>query len=93
MRTNEKLWEIAMAMYRQMYKEAEPSADIDKLMDSGETQEPNWFMKYYLDQDRQIEIMEEHFNKNKCDKAERKVLSKEMYLGCSPKGYKNEEEK
>jgi len=91
MRSNEYLWKICMEIYRQQYKEAEPSADFDKLIESGETRKPNWFMEYYLPQDRQQEIFDEIVKKYKCDKYEKRAISHEVWLGCSPTGFRKEE--
>jgi hypothetical protein len=73
-----------MEVYRQLFKEAEPSADIDHLIQSNETKTPNWFEAYYLSQDRQIEILEEIAKKHRLSKREKYMISKEVNLGCSP---------
>lgn len=84
MRSREYLWDVCMSIYRQMYKESEPSADFDKLMKEGETKKPDWFMKYYLSEKRQIEILEKHTKKYKLNEREKHEVSKELFLGCSP---------
>jgi len=84
MRSKKYLWKICMNIYRQMYKEAIPSADFDKLIASGKSKEENWFMNYYLAEDRQIEIIKEWCDKHKCSKRECNLISSEIYLGSSP---------
>ena len=84
MRSEEYLWDICMNIYRQMYKEANPSADFDELMKSGKTLEENWFMNYHLSGDRQAEIIKEWCDKHKCNKREREKISTTIYLGSAP---------
>jgi len=85
MKSKEKLWEVCMQIYRQQYKEAEPSADFDELMKKGITKKPNWFLKYSLPEKRQQEIIDEHCKRNKLSKWEKKKINKEIWLGSSPK--------
>jgi len=91
MRTNKWLWEtIVMPIYRQMYKEAEPPADIDELIKSGEAYKERWFDKYYLSLDRQIEIRDEFYKKYSLNRREREKVDFEIFLGCSPNSYKED---
>lgn len=80
------LWAICLDIYRQLYKEATPSADIDKLIASGETKKPNWFMKHHLPQRRQDKIMEEHIKKNHLNRRQAASIRNEIWLGSSPSG-------
>jgi len=79
---SKKLWGVCMNIYREMYRKAEPSADIDELMKSGVTTTPNWFMKFYLDQEKQTEIIERHIKG--MSKLEKEKIRFEAYLGSSP---------
>lgn len=88
MRSDKYLWGVCMEIYRQMYKEAKPRADFDKLMKEGITAKLDWFMKYYLSQRRQEEIIGEICRKYKINKNEKKRIMFEVYLGCSPRGVK-----
>ena len=91
MRSGRYLWEnVVMNIYRQMYKEATPPADFDKLLESGETKKEGWFEKYYLPAERQNEIYEYWCNKFKCDKYEREKISFEVFLGAAPSCIKKE---
>jgi len=40
MKTNKQLWNICMDIYKELYIEAQPSADFNKLIESGETKKP-----------------------------------------------------
>ena len=88
MRSKEKLWEICMEIYRKMYKEAEPSADFDKIMESGEGKKKEFFMDYYLSEEREVEIIEEMLEKHRCNKLERNSIRKTVYLGSAPNSMK-----
>ena len=88
MRSNKYLWNICMSIYRQSYLEVEPSADFDVLVETKVVSKPNWFMDYYLPEDRMIEIVDEWCKKHRCSKHERDVINNEVWLGCSPTSVK-----
>ena len=88
LRSDEYLWNICMNIYREMYKKATPSANFDELIKKGITKKENWFMKYYLPIEEQKKIVEKHLKKHKCSKIERDKINFEIWLGCSPSGYK-----
>ena len=88
MKSDEKLMQIVLEIYRRMYKEARPSANFDKLMKSRKTKKSNWFMKYFLPIERQEAIINELCAKNKCNKHDIHKISKEVHLGCSPNSSK-----
>ena len=77
--------EIMLNIYRKMFKEAEPSADIDKLIESGETQENDFFMKYYLKDRDQDRIIHEELQKHKrLPKWKKDRIKRSLYLGAVP---------
>lgn len=84
MRSDKFLWKVCMEIYRQMYKEASPSADFDELIENGEAKKEGWFLKYFLSMDRQVEIFEGVLKKYKCGRRERSKIGFEVWLGCSP---------
>lgn len=86
MKTQTENDKIILEIYRRMYKEATPSADIDKIIKSGEGKKPDWFMKYYLLQSRQEEIIEEVLDKFKIKGYMRKRFITEIILGSAPNG-------
>jgi len=84
MKSNKQLAKIAMDIYREMYAKATPKADFDKLMRKGITKKRDWFMSYYLDDNKQQDIINKH-----CKgllKMEKRRIEGEVYLGCSPTG-------
>ena len=94
---NKDLWIICMNIYRQMFKEAKPSADFDELMETGEARQPEFFMKYYLSQEIEDKIIDEICKENKINKWDKLKIKNTVYLGCSPnsclKTWKEEKEK
>ena len=92
MRSDKYLWGICEDIYRQLYKEAEPSVDFDELIKSEETSNENWFMNYFLDEEREVEIIESFLKKHKCTPIERKKIRAEIYLGAAPTSAKKVKE-
>lgn len=90
MRSNKYLARVCKEIYRELYKEADPPADFDKLVESGVTGKANWFMNYYLSMRRQEEIFDSIIKKYKCNKHEKSKISFEIWLGAAPTGVKKE---
>ena len=86
MKSDKQLCDICMNIYRQMYREAMPSADLDELISQGVTVKPNWFLDYYLPMERQEEIIEYYCKLNKLPKFQRKKIYGTVMLGVSPRG-------
>ena len=83
MKTDQHLWDkVVMPIYKEMYKKATPKADIDKLIEDGTTKQERWFMKYYLSEEKQDEIIKKHCKGLK--KLEKKKVKFEVLLGASP---------
>jgi len=88
MRSKRYLWNICMQIYKEMYKEAKPSADFVELMNLGITKKENWFMNYYLSTEKQQQIINEICKAFKCSKQEKRIIENEIYLGSAPTGVK-----
>ena len=91
-----KLWdEVAMPIYRKMYKEATPSRDFDEMINSGEVAVQDFFRQYYLDICRQNEIIDECVGEVKkrlrLRKREIQKIRTTVMLGCSPTTRRNDE--
>ena len=84
MKRDEALWEICMEIYRILFKEATPSVDFDQLVKSGEAKQDDFFMKYYLGDERQMEIIEDICKEHKLTKNEKSKVKTTVLLGCSP---------
>lgn len=75
-----------------MYEEAEPSADFDKLLETDEVTKQDWFMKYYLPQERQVEIFDKFIKSKKCSPIEESKVLYEIWFGVAPRGYRKKNE-
>lgn len=69
-----------------MFKEGEPSGDIDKIIKSGEGKQEGFFRKYYLAEKRQKQIIEEVCKENKVPRWKIKSFHTTCALGSSPTG-------
>jgi len=92
-KSDEEIWQICLDIYNQLYEEATPSANFNKLKDgkfskhNGDSDnEP--YRDYYLDQDRQEEILENHLEKHDLTEKEEQTISTEIHLGAAPVGTK-----
>lgn len=88
MENDAKLWKICMDIYRQSFKEATPSADFGKMVNSGEAKQPDFYSKYYLPSERLDEIVEAHIKKHHLGGFDARKIENTIYLGCSPSGVK-----
>jgi hypothetical protein len=89
MRSREKkLFDAVMNCYRELYKEATPSADFDELVANAPVNEQGQkvvdYNAYRLSSKKYEEIVEAHIKKNKLKTYEAKGFRIEMYLGCGP---------
>lgn len=80
-----KLEHVMKAIYREMYKQATPSADFDQIVESGEGKQPMFFMKYYLSDQKQMAIIDNELAKHKrIPKWQKDSIKNSVLLGCSP---------
>ena len=89
MRSREKkLFDAVMNCYKELYKEATPSADFDELVANAPVNEQGQKVvdnnAYRLSSKKYEEIVEAHIKKNKLKTYEAKGFRIEMYLGCGP---------
>ena len=75
---------IIIETYRRMYKESKPKASIDKIIKSGEGKMSNWFMAYYLSDEREEKIINEVLKEFKVPKWRWSSFRTEILLGSSP---------
>ena len=71
-------------IYRAVYKEI--GVDFDALIESGETRQDGWFSKYFLEETRQKEILENMLKNKKISKLNKQRIRNSYWLGCSPVG-------
>jgi hypothetical protein len=89
MRSREKkLFDAVMNCYKELYKEATPSADFDELVANAPVNEQGQKVvdnnAYRLSSKKYEEIVEAHIKKNKLKAYEAKGFRIEIYLGCGP---------
>lgn len=85
---DKKVFEVINECYRRMYRETKPVGDIDKIKKSGEGKMPEFFMAYYLNQDRQDKITDEVIKEFKVPKIQISMIHNSVVLGASPCGNK-----
>lgn len=81
---------IIIEIYQKIYSEAKPKANFKELMKKGVTTKAEWFMKYNLDNERQVKIIETICKKYKLDERTTRKMRTEILLGCAPNGTDNE---
>ena len=89
LRRQTKLYNLVMDCYRELYKEATPSADFDELVKNApindEGQKMIDFDAYEIDFDKNHEIVEKYIKKMRLTKYEERGFRLEMFLGCAPR--------
>jgi len=88
MKSDSKLCEICIDIYKELYKLATPSLDFDDAVKSGITAKPDWFLDYYLSVERQIAVIYKHIKKNKLCNFDAKKIRFEIFLGAAPSSCK-----
>lgn len=79
-RTGRAVWEVL----KRMYKEAEPSGDIEKIAKSGEGNMGNFFCAYLLSFEREQEIIDEVCQDFKIKGVYRRRVEATVWLGSAP---------
>ncbi len=81
-----KAQKAIMEIYKRQFKESNPSKDFDKIIESGEGKERDFFMKYYLPEDEQQRIIDDVCKEMKIPSWLRRQIGVEVTLGSSPTG-------
>ena len=84
MRSDKYLWNVCMKMYREMYAKADPPADWDELIESGEARQDNFYRNYYLPREQYEEIYDSICKEHKLTKREKTKVGFTVHLGASP---------
>lgn len=88
---NRKILRVIWDCYRELYKQATPKANIDQLYKKGITKKENFFMKYCLEEEKQIKIIKDICEKNKLKERDASTVSATVMLGSAPTYYKKQE--
>lgn len=95
-RKKKSLRDIVFDIYRELYLNAEPSADFDLLVESAEIMQDGrkniHYENYEIDGELMDEIVEKHLKENKLNPRERQAVKFEIYLGASPMTKRNKNE-
>lgn len=88
-KSNKKLLEIIMEIFRELYEHAIPKANFDELVENASITEDGKkyipFDDYEIDEDVMRNIVNYHIKKNRLTKQDQNVIKFEVYLGPSPK--------
>jgi hypothetical protein len=79
-----KIDKVLLDIYQELYKNAEPSANFKELMEDGTTSKDMFFMDYYLEDDKQMEIINQVLKKHRVPKNYIERFHHTILLGCSP---------
>jgi hypothetical protein len=81
--------QIVWDIYRELYKEATPKADFDKLVEEAPTnsegQKDIQFMDYEISERVFNEILDKHLKVRRITKLKQLMIRNTVLLGCSPK--------
>lgn len=87
-RSKKTLNDIMFEIYRDMYKNSEPSADFDFLVKTAEISDDGKkiipYDKYFIEKSMYDKIIEEHILLNGLNENEKKAIIINSALGCSP---------
>lgn len=94
MKATKKEEQIIWDIYRELYKEATPSADFDKLVEeapiNSEGKKDIGFMNYEIPESTFNEVLEKQFKGRRITKLKQNMIKTTILFGCSPK-FKKEE--
>lgn len=84
------IWDI----YRDLYKEATPNADFDKLVEEAPInsmgEKDIYFMNHTISESKFDEILDKHLKGRRITKLKQLMIRNTVLLGCSPKFIKDE---
>lgn len=88
-KSQKKLFEIAMDIFRELYANSTPKGNFDELLENAPIMEDGKkyipFDEYEIDKDMMCSIVNFHMKSNKLTKYEKNIMKHEIYLGPSPK--------
>jgi hypothetical protein len=81
--------QIVWDIYRELYKEATPKADFDKLVEKAPTNSEGkkdiGFMNHVISESKFYEILDKHLKGRRITKLKQLMIRNTVLLGCSPK--------
>ena len=82
MRATKKEEQLILDIYRRIYSEI--GVDLDELIEKGITKEIGWYNSYFLEQEKQDEIIEEMLKGKRLTKLKKNAIRVSLYLGSLP---------
>jgi len=87
-KTDEELWQICLDIYNELYENATPSANFNELkkgkFHKEKGDDPHPYRDYFLEADKQQEILKKHVEKHDLTDVEESKIATEVNLGASP---------
>lgn len=84
----EKLSNLVMNTYRELYASCTTPVDFDFLVENAEIGDDGRkiipYQKYFLEKEIYEEIVNKHMKTMRLSKSEKEAFKFEMYLGCGP---------
>lgn len=84
MNQSKKLIEIRNEILREMYREAEPSFNFDRVLENPDKVDDDFYTNHYLPEEKSREILNKHFDKNDLSRSEKRTLRIETILNLGP---------
>lgn len=89
MKATKKEEQIIWDIYRDLFKEATPSGNFDKLVEdapiNSRGQKDIGFMNYEISETLFDQILDRHLNVKKITKLKQRIIRNTVLLGCSPR--------
>jgi hypothetical protein len=84
------LTELRNDILREMYARAEPPLNFDKVLDSPDEMDDDWYQKHYLSSEEEQEIFSKHTEDVSLTKSEHAQLSMACITDLGPTNFKEE---
>jgi hypothetical protein len=76
--------EIGNEILREMYAEAEPPLDFDRVLDSPGDADEDFYQNHYLSAEEQHQIFQKYAEKHDLTHKEKASLSMSIFIGFAP---------
>lgn len=86
--SNSKFAKIILEVYRELYKQAEPSVNFDAIWRLME--DKPFYEYFYLSQEKQDKIIEGICSKYKLSRTDKRCIKTSVLLGAAPSSVKND---
>jgi len=94
MLSQKKIRKIINDIYREIYANAEPVGDWDKMLEEAEVNERGQkvipYDDYVIEEGLMQKIIDKHMKNNKVSEYYQKSFNFEIWLGCSPRSKKKD---